>query len=620
MVASLNPETRNRRRLQNMILAIGPGTPGSFIIKGDELSVGTDDDDDDDDDSGVGASMYIGDSANEEEMHETEDDVDLEEEVEDEDGDDVDEFTNEGEEEERGGGHTTSSDRYDNTAEAVRHDRSQRRIEDESDDDDDDDEPNEQVNSSNRNRVCGINDSHNTRMMSSMIHGGCINTASWLDGGWMISTAHQEDIHPNFQVHGDYDDEGICRNAHRNTIKSIGFNEFPTQLVTSGDDKLLRFWDVSDSMGRISPWPGGDDTRTPYSSFSASDNIVDVWRSRCRNRCLGSGGGSDDDQNSRLPAQILPGVVRPLATLNSGHRGNVFHVTTIPNCPGRVATCGADGFLRLHDVETELQQHWQKPIPLRYSASTMQSMSSVIISPEYHSEDNNGQRQVHVYPGGVTLVRNSSPSKMCFSHHFLSSNVGLVCSEGGLLHFDLRVPPRSQKRESLIPELSDCCRACVPWRLGMGNDETEHGSYGGGELESAYVFAGGNHTDVGLYDLRMTGSSSSLGSVDNAIQRYRPTALRRNNNVSVSGIDLSKDKREILVSYESDHIYIFPVFGGRRDPTLQNVEQAMMSKNGTVPDYASYGGHLNRLTFLKMARYAGPNDECEVALCCRVTT
>ena len=212
MVASLNPETRNRRRLQNMILAIGPGTPGSFIIKGDELSVGTDDDDDDDDDSGVGASMYIGDSANEEEMHETEDDVDLEEEVEDEDGDDIDEFTNEGEEEERGGGHNSSSDRDDYTMEDVRHDRSQRRIEDESDDDDE--ESNEQANSSNRNRVCGINDSYNTRMMSSMIHGGCINTASWLDGGWRISTVHQEDKHPHLHVHGDDDDEGICRNVN----------------------------------------------------------------------------------------------------------------------------------------------------------------------------------------------------------------------------------------------------------------------------------------------------------------------------------------------------------------------------------------------------------------------
>ena len=613
-----NPETRNRRRLQNMILAVGPGTPASFVIKGDELSVGNEDDDDEDDDSGVGVSMYIGDSANEEEMHETEDDIDVEEEVEDEDDDG--EFTNEGEEKECGGGHNSSSDRYDNTAEDVRHDRTQRLMEDEIDDDDDE-ESNEQANSSSRNRVCGINDSYNTRMMSSMIHGGCINTASWLDGGWRISTAHQEDIHPIFQVHGDDDDEGICRNAHRNTIKSIGINEYPTQLVTSGDDKLLRFWDVSDSMGRISPWPGGDDTRTPYSSFSASDTIVDVWRSRYRNRCLGNGAGEGDaDQHSRSPAQILPGVVRPLATLNSGHRGNVFHVTTIPHSPGKVATCGADGFLRLHDVETELQQQRQKPSPSRYSASTMQSTSSVIISPEYHSENNNGQRQVHVYPGGVTLVRNSSPSKMCFSHHFLSSNVGLVCSEGGLLHFDLRVPPRSQKRGSLIPELSDCCRACVPWRLERGNDEIEYGSNVGGELESAYVFAGGNHTDVGLYDLRMTGSSSSLLSVNNAIQRYRPTALRQNNDVSVSGIDVSKDKREILVSYESDHIYSFPVFGGRREPTLQDVEQAMVSKNGTVPDYASYGGHLNRLTFLKMARYAGPNDECEVALCFRVTS
>ena len=180
------------------------------------------------------------------------------------------------------------------------------------------------------------------------------------------------------------------------------------------------------------------------------------------------------------------------------------------------------------------------------------------------------------------------------SHHFLSSNVGLVCSERGLLHFDVRLPPRSQKRGSLIPELSKGCKSCYPWRLGEES--------GGGIIESAYVFAGGSK-HAAMYDLRMTGSSSVLSNDNQVVQRYTPRGLRHK-AVAVSGIDLSKDKRELLVAYESDQIYTFPVLKGKVDPTLDD-----MKKEEDISESAVYGGHLNRLTFLKAAKYAGPNDE-----------
>jgi hypothetical protein len=388
---------RNRRRLQNMILAVGPGTPASCIMQGDEYGViNEDEEDEDEDDEEEGQSGD--DSANEEEVQEEVGGGDDDDDEEDDDGE-----VGEGDVEGRDAcSDRDSASRYDNPARStsraaprfLRHATHQHHHE----------------------RTHSGTNSNNT-MMSSMIHGGCINTASWLDSGWRISTVYQEDtINPHSQLHGhdDVDDGSVCRNfgfmsssgtrCLGNIVQPIGSNEYPTQLVTSGDDKLLRFWDVSNSMGRISPWPGGDGTRTPYSSFPSSDTIVDVWKNRCRNRCI----GGDDGHYSQSPAQILPGVVRPLATLNSGHHGNVFHVTTVPHSPGKFVTCGADGYLRLHNVETDLQQQRQKPSPLRYSASSMQSLSSVIISPEFHSENNSGQQQVRVYPGGVTLVRNWS--------------------------------------------------------------------------------------------------------------------------------------------------------------------------------------------------------------------
>jgi hypothetical protein len=93
--------------------------------------------------------------------------------------------------------------------------------------------------------------------------------------------------------------------------------------------------------------------------------------------------------------------------------------------------------------------------------------------------------------------------------------------------------------------------------------------------------------------------------------------------VAVSGLDLSRDGRELLASYESDHAYTFPVLRGGGAPALEECDGtdggganvgttvAGDGNDGTVSELAVYGGHLNRLTFLKMAKYAGANDECE---------
>lgn len=59
--------------------------------------------------------------------------------------------------------------------------------------------------------------------------------------------------------------------------------------------------------------------------------------------------------------------------------------------------------------------------------------------------------------------------------------------------------------------------------------------------------AGGSGNDVALYDLRYTGRRPS----SQAVQRYRPRPLRRKSAVSISGIEVSRDKKELLVSVSS---------------------------------------------------------------------
>jgi len=129
----------------------------------------------------------------------------------------------------------------------------------------------------------------------------------------------------------------------------------------------------------------------------------------------------------------------------------------------------------------------------------------------------------------------------------------------------------------------------------------------------------------------MTAASTYQSSGDSRVlQYYKPVSLSEENHVSVSGLDLSRDGKELLVSYESDQIYTFPVFPYSQSPRRAATDQLeeLLSKDTDMdredggdrlypwghgkrilPELAAYGAHLNRFTFLKNARYAGPRDE-----------
>ena len=245
----------------------------------------------------------------------------------------------------------------------------------------------------------------------SMRHGGCINTAAWLNCGWRISVGAKE---------------------------AQGTEECTTQLVTSGDDLLVKFWDVSHAMGMASPLPGSYATISP---FSAPDSSRDVGPIRSKWKRY----------YAESDTSMIAGSVRNLATLSTGHTNNVFHVTPLYGQPGKVATCAADGFLRLADLET--------------------GNSRVVVSPEY-DDDIGG-----LFRAGLMSLRPG----MCFSHHFLSQNTGLLCSERGLRRFDLRLPPREQSTRSLLGGSYRGCKSCAIWSASKPTTSLEEG-------DSAYVF------------------------------------------------------------------------------------------------------------------------------------
>jgi hypothetical protein len=106
----------------------------------------------------------------------------------------------------------------------------------------------------------------------SMKHGGCINTACWLDCGWRISTVSHEDAHPYDRFYNNAFITSSSYSSNDNfstpTRQRPNYNdglsvftspsEYPTQLITSGKAVYFLFTCTSilwlDSMIRYQYW------------------------------------------------------------------------------------------------------------------------------------------------------------------------------------------------------------------------------------------------------------------------------------------------------------------------------------------------------------------------------
>ena len=222
----------------------------------------------------------------------------------------------------------------------------------------------------------------------SMRHGGCINTAAWMDCGWRLSS-------------GNSIEEG---------------EESPTQVLTSGDDLSIKVWDVRTAMGTTSPVVA--EAKATLCPFATSVPKTGE----------GSGTNSNSSFVGRNPEKN-PGNILELAALQTGHSRNIFHVTPMRGRPGKVATCGADGEMRVTDLES--------------------GNPSVIVGERAVSDDQ--------------MFEFRRRQDMCFSHHFLDTNNGLLCTERGLYRFDVRVSSREQPTGNLLGSKIRSCKACAVW-------------------------------------------------------------------------------------------------------------------------------------------------------------
>ena len=365
----------NTCRMQNMILAVGPGTPAAASVAQNEHE-----------ESSSSSSSSSQDMEQEEHKFEEESDDDMEE---------TDASNNQNNGDGEAGPRFRRSLDLGNDAQSA--DLVERIVleyleaADGADDESEESVPEEIMATGN--------------FVPSVRHGGCINTAAWLTSPWRLSLP-----------------------GHGASAIAVDSNDCPTQLLTSGDDRTVKFWDVRYAMGTANPIPGGRYAQCPFADKSECE-LYD-WK---KHAALG---------------YPLAGIVIPLVSLSTGHRGNVFHVTPVDHLPGKVVTCAADGYLRMADVDRPDES------------------STIIVSPEYANSDD-------LLPAGLFLR-----SGMCFSHHFLNANTGLLCGERGLKRFDLRLSPREQSSRSLLGN-DQVCKSCAIWSASSSSSD---------DIDSAYVF------------------------------------------------------------------------------------------------------------------------------------
>lgn len=453
----ISPTKRNPKRMQNMILSVGPGTPASLVFssmgeKDDSSEVSQSitivgDDEDDEGESHGGSSLFIDFSSSsllrfarslgrlDERKDGEEDTVDDDSTEEDKDytstrrqEEDYEESINDRQSKDEHPKDSSSTttinhDAYD--SDRPKRMKRTRAREDLSTTSSDIQSIHHRPTSSTFIERNLHHPSIRSRVhdSASMKHDGCINAAMWLSGSWRLSTAHTEETY-------NQDNAFVFSSSHSSNSHAGRFvnarpvemmeSECPTQIATSGDDRLVKFWDVQSSMGMALPETCFIPFSSSYPADGVGSSIIKSWRKKYKQ------------------GYILPGIVHPIATIKTGHHGNVFYLTPINEKPGKVLTCGADGFLLLSDIE------------LQSSTLSAWTASTVVVSPNTTDDMRN--------LGNASLL---GLGEMCYSHVMIDANTGLLCGSEGLHRFDIRLPSHSQPSRSILGNMP--CKACALW-------------------------------------------------------------------------------------------------------------------------------------------------------------
>jgi hypothetical protein len=269
--------------------------------------------------------------------------------------------------------------------------------------------------------------------------------------------------------------------------------------------------------------------------------------------------------------------------------------------PIQIYTCAADGTIRVFDLEAPLAH----PPPPSVQHMGPVTITSRVLPPS----------------GAPTRVVGRNENIV---HDFAfwegteggASTLLAALDKKGVMRYDLRAPSHQGElaidtgrlggaKALAIPDPHNLCRGISPFMVCVGG-------FGAG---------------LNVYDLRCLPVREPL---DRPLQRFCPRNLPPDfthmiavstlaafghrgpgaEEVSVSGLAFSKQRPELLVSYQGDQIY-----GFRTDDEERVVVGVRDGVHEAIGEAWSLGGHLNSQTFLKNVCYFGPKEEYVVSGC-----
>lgn len=98
--------------------------------------------------------------------------------------------------------------------------------------------------------------------------------------------------------------------------------------------------------------------------------------------------------------------------------------------------------------------------------------------------------------------------------------------------------------------------------------------------------------------------ANSMGSLSPGLQR-------REQSVSISGLQISSNGRSMVASYQGDQIYVYDLLASTVPAPAckdRRISEKRVKDDGVGP-IACLGGHINYATFLKTVSFFGPKDE-----------
>jgi len=245
----------------------------------------------------------------------------------------------------------------------------------------------------------------------------------------------------------------------------------------------------------------------------------------------------------------------------TGHEGHIFGIQVAPGRPDLLLTCSADGTLRRHDINFDLSFRGPERL-VGYCAP-----HAVMHGFCFWDGGSGG--------GGGQVVLTAQGNGIVMKYDLREP------SSAGEAIYHRRSPGGRQLSVKAVvtPDIHNTAKGISPFMMCLG----------------------GHGPTLEVHDLRRLPSATAK-----PLQTYRPQGLPQNldqarlgmeEEVSMSGLALSKTRGEILVSYQGDQIYGF------------NTADAACGEGRTTHEAWSLGGHVNSQTFLKSVTYFGPREE-----------